>query len=220
MTWTYRAARLVGRFIFFCTVRTHVLDPHLARREGGFILALTHLSHIEPLAAGVLLDRPIDWMARKEFFKYRLVGTLLYAMSAFKVDRQGVSVSAVRTAIERARRGRVVGICPEGGVACGAAAAFRGGPIKRGFASVAIRAGVPIVPCVMLGTDKLNRVGPWLPAKRATIWVAYGEAIFPPAGATSTRAARAALAARLSAAYQELYARLRERYGIRDEDVS
>jgi 1-acyl-sn-glycerol-3-phosphate acyltransferase len=72
----------------------------------------------------------------------------------------------------------------------------------------------------MLGTDKLNRVGPWLPARRATIWVAYGRPIHPPAGARSTRAARDALAAQLSAAYVELYATLRARYGIDDRDVS
>ena len=100
MTLTYRAGRLLGRFIFFCCVRTHVLDEHFAQREGGYVLALTHLSHLEPIAAGVLLDRPIEWMTRKEFYRYHVFRALLNAMNAFKVDRQGISVSAVRTAIE------------------------------------------------------------------------------------------------------------------------
>jgi 1-acyl-sn-glycerol-3-phosphate acyltransferase len=71
----------------------------------------------------------------------------------------------------------------------------------------------------MLGTDKLNRVGPWLPFKRAQIWLAYGEPIHPPAGMKSTRASREALAARLVSSYGQLYAELRTQYGICDSDV-
>jgi 1-acyl-sn-glycerol-3-phosphate acyltransferase len=215
----YWMSRLSGRFAFLCTMRTHVLHAERNKLSSGYVLALTHLSHLEPMCACVLNKRPIDWMTRKEFFKYRGVARYLEMCNAFRVNRQGIPVSAVRTAIERAWRGRVIGICPEGGVASGARSALRGGAIKRGCCSVAIRAEVPIVPCVMLGTDKLNRVGPWLPFKRAEIWVAYGEAIAPPAGVRSTRATRRALAERLSEAYQALYAELRETYGIEDASV-
>lgn len=215
----YRVSWSLGRFAFLCTMRTHLLGAERANLRGGYVLALTHLSHIEPMAACVLSRRPIDWMTRKEFFKYRVVSWYLKMCNAFRVNRQGIPVSAVRSAIERARRGRVVGICPEGGVARGAAAAVRGGAIKRGCCSVAVRGGVPIVPCVMLGTHELNRVGPWLPFKRAKIWVAYGEAIYPPAGARSTRAVRRAMSEQLSEAYRSLYAQLRATYGIDDSWV-
>jgi 1-acyl-sn-glycerol-3-phosphate acyltransferase len=219
MDLVYRTGRLFGRFAFFCTMRSHVLNRDHANRAGPYVLALTHLSHLEPLCAGILMRRRIDWMTRKEFFKYRPIAWVLRRMNAFLVNRQGIPVSAIRTAIERLRRGRVVGICPEGGVCTGAASALRGAAIKRGFASVAIRAGVPVVPCAMVGTDKLNRIGPWMPAKRARIWVAFGEPIHPPTGVKSTRATRAELTRRLSAAYVELYAKIREQYGIADSDV-
>jgi 1-acyl-sn-glycerol-3-phosphate acyltransferase len=212
MNWTYRVGRAFGRFVFFCTMRTHVTDPHFAERDGGYVLALTHLSHLEPLAAGIIGRRPIDWMTRKEFYKYRVFRWCLNGMNAFRVDRQGIPVSAVRTAIERVRQGRVVGICPEGGVKTGLESAFRGGAIKRGCCSVAIRSQSPIVPCLMLG--------PWLPYKRATIWVAYGEPIHVPPDTRSTRATRRELSARLTAAYQQLYAQLREKHGISDASVS
>jgi len=219
MDLLYRMGRLAGRFTFLCTMRTDVLDPHHREITGGYVLALTHLSHIEPMAAGILSERPIDWMTRKEFFRFRPVAWYLRGCNAFRVDRQGIPVSAVRTAIERVRRRRVVGICPEGGVTHGKRAAIRGGAIKKGCCSVAIRAGVPIVPCVMLGTDKLNCVKPWLPFKRARIWVAYGEPIYPPAGARSNRATRGELSDRLVGAYQEMYARMRQRFGICDSTV-
>jgi 1-acyl-sn-glycerol-3-phosphate acyltransferase len=219
MDLLYRISCLAGRFAFFCTMRAHVINARQAERKGGYILALTHLSHLDPMCASVLSQRRIDWMTRKEFFRYRAVGRYLRACNAFLVNRQGIPVSSIRTAIERARRGRAIGICPEGGVTQGRAAAIRGGRIKRGCCSVALRSGMPIVPCVMLGTDKLNRVGPWLPFKRAEIWVAYGPPIYPPAGTKSTRANRDALSATLVAAFGQLYAELREKYGICDSMV-
>jgi 1-acyl-sn-glycerol-3-phosphate acyltransferase len=220
MDLLYRISRAGGRFTFFCTMRAHVLHAQRAEREGGYVLALTHLSHLEPMCASILSQRRIHWMTRKEFFKYRPIGAYLRACNAFRVDRQGIPVSAVREAIARARQGHAVGICPEGGVTHGAQAAIRGGAIKKGCCTVALRAGVPIAPCVMLGTDKLNRVGPWLPFKRAQIWVAYGEPIYPPAGAKSTRASREALSKVLVSSFMDLYAELRNHYGIADSTVA
>ena len=40
----------------------------------------------------------------------------------------------------------------------GREAAYRGGTIKQGVCSVAIRAQTPVVPCVILGTAELTRV--------------------------------------------------------------
>ena len=78
---------------------------------------------------------------------------------------------------------------------------------------MAIRAGVPVVPCVILGTARLNRVGPWLPAKWGRLWVAYGEPIEPPAG-RSTKRRREELARRIEAAYVSLYEEM-----VREMDV-
>src|SRR3954471_17439539 len=101
MDLLYRISRVGGRFTFLCTMRAHVLHAQRAEREGGYVLALTHLSHLEPMCASILSPRPIDWMTRKEFFKFRPVAWFLRGCNAFLVNRQGIPVSAVRTAIER-----------------------------------------------------------------------------------------------------------------------
>jgi 1-acyl-sn-glycerol-3-phosphate acyltransferase len=213
--WLYTPSRAAGRMIFFFTMRLHLLRPQLAERDGGYILALTHLGNLDPFCSSVIVRRPIRWMARKEFFANRLAAWTLRRLGAFAVNRQGIPVSAIRCAIEHARRGEVVGICPEGGRVAGPDAAVHGGRIKNGVCSVAIRSGVPVVPCVMLGTADLNRVGPWLPAKRAKLWVAYGDPLHPPSG-KSTRATRQALREQLSAAYLKLYDELRHQFGLQD----
>ena len=200
-------------------MRLHLIRPDVPdRQQGGYVLALTHLGNLDPFCSSVLVRRQIRWMARREFFHYRPCAWLLRRVGAFAVNRQGVPVSAIRRAITIAREGEVVGICPEGGRTHGPGAAVRGGRIKRGVCSVAIRSGVPVVPCVMLGTPQLNAVKPWLPAKRARLWVAYGEPLNPPQG-KSTREKRDALRDQLSAAYVRLYDELRERFNLEDAVV-
>ena len=54
------------------------------------------------------------------------------------------------------RRALVDALFPEGGVVKGPATVCRGGPIKKGACVIAQRAGVPIIPCVVLGTHRLN----------------------------------------------------------------
>lgn len=211
---SYAIGKFIARWIYALTIRGHVIRPELAERPGGYVLAVTHLSHLEPGVLTALVRRKIDWMARVEFFKYRVGAWSLYAMDSFPVNRFGVPVSAIRTAIERGRAGRVVGIFPEGGVAVGPQSVCRGGPIKRGACLVAMRAGIPIVPCVVLGTHELNGFYPWVPFRRATLWMAFGHPIEPPRDAPSHRAARIAMAGQLSDAFRSLYLELCERYDI------
>ena len=214
----YRAGVAVGKFIFWNCVRLHLIRPEVPERDGPYILALTHLGNLDPFCSSVVVRRRIRWMARREFFEYRVFAWVLNKVGAFSVNRQGIPVSSIRKAIELVKQGEVVGICPEGGRAMGKEAAFRGGKIKKGVCSVAIRSGVPVVPCVMIGTPEMNRVGPWLPAKRAKLWVAYGEPLEPPAG-KSTKAKREELREQISAAYIRLYEELRHQFGLEDAAV-
>lgn len=215
----YRLNWLHGKWIWTASIRGHIIRPELVDRRDAFILATTHLSHLEPFLASIVLRRKIDWMTRIEFFKYRIFAILLKWNDAFAVNRQGVSVSAIRTAIARLRQGRVIGICPEGGVATGKLSACRGGAIKRGAALLAQRTGAPIIPCVLLGTDKFNAVGPWLPFRRGRLWIAFGEPIYADPAAASRRAERVRITEVLRENYQILYRELLDRYQIPDSDV-
>src|SRR5215207_5800308 len=116
---TYAVGKFFGRWIYALSVKGEVIRPELAERAGGYVLAVTHLSHLEPFVVGILVRRKIDWMARVEFYCYRAFAWMLHALDSFAVNRFGVPVSAIRTAIARARAGRVVGIFPEGRVAMG-----------------------------------------------------------------------------------------------------
>jgi 1-acyl-sn-glycerol-3-phosphate acyltransferase len=219
MEWPYRLGYLGGRFVFFCTMRLHLIRPEAARRKGPYLIACTHLSHLEPFLLGVLVPRQIDWITRIEFYKYHFLAWILRGLSAIEVRRFGVPVSTIRTAIKRLKQGRVVGICPEGGVAKGKDSCIRGGPIKKGVCLISYRTGVPVLPVVILGADRLNSVPPWLPAKRARLWVAFSDRVIEPRQDLERRAARQVMADELRQEYVKLFNELKQTFGVAEASV-
>lgn len=214
----YFFARTIGRIIGVQTTRIKVLHAERAELSGGYVLASSHLSHLDPCVLSGLMRRKVDWMARIEFYRYRLMAIVLNALDAFPVNRAGVSVKAIRCAVQRAQQGRIVGIFPEGGVVTGAESVMLGGPIRLGACVIALRAGVPIVPVVVLGTHQMMRVTPWLPFRRIKLRIAFGEPIYPVVQSTSRRKARRELGDRLCRAYRELYAELCQTFAISPEN--
>jgi 1-acyl-sn-glycerol-3-phosphate acyltransferase len=219
MNWLYLLCHVGGRFILFCTMRIRTIRPEAARREGAFIVACSHLSHLDPFLISALISRPLDWITRIEFFKYRAIAAMLRAINAFEVRRFGVPVSTIRTAMARLEKGRIVGICPDGGVVRGKDSCVRGAPIKKGVCLISYRTGAPVLPCIILGSDNLNTVGPWLPAKRGRLWVAFGDRLIEPRKDLDRRAARDHMAGELQSAYLRLFEEVKQKFGVTEESV-
>jgi 1-acyl-sn-glycerol-3-phosphate acyltransferase len=196
------------------------MNPQAMTRAGGYLLAPTHVSHVEPMILSALFDRPITWMARIEFFRVPILASMLRWANSFPVHRQGRPVRAIRTAIERARNGEIVGVFPEGGCRKGTDLAVRGGRIKQGICAIALRSGVPIVPCVVLGTHALNDIEPWLPGRYGQVWIAFGDPITPPtfpASRCARRRIRRELAGQLQREYVRTYHSLLTHASLRDD---
>jgi len=211
----YWIARFFLRCIAFHTLRIRTLGLEAARRPGGWLLACSHVSHLDPFCIGSQLPRKVGWMARIEFYRRSWTRALLGAVHAFPVNRQGVPVSAIKIALRRLQAGEVVGVFPEGEIKTAHESVLRGAEIKRGVCLLAARANCPVLPCIILGTDKLNQIDPWLPARRGRLWMACGDFVEPVHG-PDKRVARAEMAARLEQAFVELYARLRREFGLED----
>lgn len=210
----YDFCRGLWCFIFGCTMR--IKSAGIERLNGlddGVLIAVSHVSHLDPVVVSVLLKRRISWVSRIEFFQNWISRAVLYHGGAFRVDRKGAALPTIREGLKRLGRGEAVGIFPEGEVMCGPKSALRGGPVKRGVCTLAARSGCPVVPVVVLGTDKLAGVDPWLPAKRGKLWVLFGNAI--QAGPEArTKAGRAEFAAKLEEEYVRLFSEIRETFGL------
>ena len=167
----YWISRTVCRAVFGLTTRRRVFRPERATARGAWVLASNHISHFDPLLLTATLRRQIDWMAMADLFAGRLLGAWLRASDCFPVVRFKPDRAALRAAIVRLEAGRVVGMFPEGGLRDGAASVLGGAPLLRGIRAVAQTARAPLVPCVILGSDRLYRAANWWPLRRVPVWI-------------------------------------------------
>lgn len=210
----YDFSRAVWQGVFKCTMRIRVTGlERLAGLDDGVLIAVSHVSHLDPIVVSALLKRRISWVSRIEFFQNWLFHKVLYHGGAFRVDRRGSALPTIREGLKRLGRGEAIGIFPEGEVMKGGRSVLRGASVKRGVCTLAARSGCPVVPVVVLGTDQLRHVGPWMPAKRGRLWMLVGEPLQAEPDA-HTKEGRARFAARLEAEYVKLYAEMREHFGL------
>jgi len=217
-TAMYRVGKLLVRFVFGCIAPVHVLGGENANRAGGFLLASNHISHFDPFLIGLRVRRKVDWMTMAEFFRPAALGFALHSIDAFPAERDRADLKTIRTAINRLKTGRIVGIFPEGGIRDGARSLLEGAPLRPGAATIAQIANVPVVPCVILGTDRLYSKKQWLPFRRTSVWIAFGKPISASAGLQKSDA-RERIESELAASFKNLYAELREEFRLTADDL-
>lgn len=179
-----------------------------------FLLAGNHISHFDPpIFSSYTRDR-VDWMAMEELFENRLLARYYRAVAAFPVNRFKPDRRAVRTALERLRAGRVVGIFPERGIRSGPESILGGAEIGEGAATLARLAKVPILPTVVIGSDGLYTPRVWRRWRSHRIFVGTGRPLAFDAVASSE-----ALASRLRAAMRELASEMVDHFGIGPEEM-
>jgi 1-acyl-sn-glycerol-3-phosphate acyltransferase len=217
-TAVYHAGKLLVRFVFGCVARIHVIGRENANRAGGFLLASNHISHFDPFLLGLRVRRKIDWMTMAEFFRSPALGFFLRLIDAFPAERDRADLKTIRTAIDRLKAGRIVGIFPEGGIRDGARSLLEGAPLRPGAATLAQIANVPVVPCVILGTDRFYSKKQWLPFRRTPVWITFGKPIscFPELQKSQ---ARERIESELAAAFRNLYSELREKFRLTTDDL-
>jgi 1-acyl-sn-glycerol-3-phosphate acyltransferase len=213
-----RVAALFMKLLFGSVARVHVLRGENANRVGGFMLAANHISHFDPFIISSVVARKIDWMTMAEFFRFPLLGILLRAVDAFPADRRHADRKTIRTAIERLKNGHIVGLFPEGGIRDSASSLLEGAPLRPGAAALAHITRVPIVPCVIVGSDRLYSLKQWLPLRETPIWIAFGNPIphFPDLPKAESREQ---IERELAAAFKNLYADLQETFRLTSDDL-
>ena len=111
--------------------------------EGGGVVAVNHLSAIDPPLVGSLSPRSIYYMAKAELLEMPVVGDILMWTGAFPVRRGEGDRESLRLAREIAADGHLVGVFVEG-----TRQKFGyPGEVLPGAIMIALQEGVPIIPC-------------------------------------------------------------------------
>jgi len=155
------------RFILFIVTSRDIQGRENVLKSGPFILTSNHFSVGDPPILTGVFPRRIAWMAKKELFDTPLVGTL-YSMGGFiPVRRFEGDLHALRMSKQALRRGLVLGMFPEGTRSGG-----KLGAGEPGSALIALRAGVPILPVAIWGTEKVKLPRDFF--RRTHVTIRYG----------------------------------------------
>ncbi|WP_204455827.1 lysophospholipid acyltransferase family protein [Actinokineospora baliensis] len=129
---------------------------------GGALLASNHLAVSDSFFLPLVVPRRVTFPAKMEYFtapglKGRLKRWFFTGVGQIPIDRSGGSAAqaALDTVIRLLREGHLVGIYPEG-TRSPDGRLYKG---KTGVARIALEAGVPVLPVIMIGTDKANPIG-------------------------------------------------------------
>jgi 1-acyl-sn-glycerol-3-phosphate acyltransferase len=173
-------AFLLARFLRVCVAplvagvfRTKVIGREHFPGSGGVVLAGNHISYADPVLLWCKAPRPVHFFAKSELWD---VGWLAWGADhvwAFPVHRGQADRDALSRADAYLKAGELVGIFPEGtrnreGKAEG----------QDGAAFIALRAGAPIVPVGIAGTDRIRPKGSRF-LHFPKVVISFGEAIEP-----------------------------------------
>jgi 1-acyl-sn-glycerol-3-phosphate acyltransferase len=139
------------------------------------VVAANHFSHLDPVMVSMAVDRPIRFLAVNELYgRSAVFDRLTLWLGAIPLPRSRVPLGALRLALAELDAGGTVGLFPEG------MRVWVWGEVapKRGAAWLARRAGVPLLPVAIAGSEQaMGRSATW--AGRRPIRVAVCPPIYP-----------------------------------------
>ncbi len=136
---------------FIFDLKVHNND-RINQSEGSLIVCGNHTSMIDPVILAVSTKRKIHFMGKKELFDKKILGYLFRKLGAFPVDRQGVSMSAIKSSLAVLNDNEVLGIFPEGT----RVKEYDENNAKPGIALIANKAKTGIMPFYINGTYKFR----------------------------------------------------------------
>ena len=198
----YRFARAL--VVGFCTLfwRVRVRGKENVPTTGAFILAPVHRSNVDFALVAAVTPRRMHYLAKDSIWKLGL-GRVWESLGAIPVARGTADREAMRQLEATLAAGDPVVMFPEGTRQTGPIVQ----PLFDGPAYVAARAGVPIVPVGIGGSERAMPKGSKL-IKPVKVAIVVGKPIYPEArqdGARVPRRAVSELTASLKDEVQRLF---------------
>jgi 1-acyl-sn-glycerol-3-phosphate acyltransferase len=147
-------------------------------RTGGALLAVNHVSYIDFVLGGLAAQpskRLVRFMAKREIFDHKYAGPLMRSLHHINVDRDE-GVGSYEEGLRYLAMGEVVGIFPEATIS----RSFEIKELKTGATRMAAEAGVPLIPVILWGTQRMmTKDHPKDFSRGKTIAISVGEPLHP-----------------------------------------
>lgn len=155
-------------------------------KSGGAVIAMNHISYFDFAYAGYPAKdrgRLVRFMAKNEVFHHPVMGPLMKGMRHIPVDR-AAGAAAYKSAVDALRRGELIGVFPETTIS----RSFELREFKSGAVRMAQEAGVPVIPMILWGSQRVwTKDHPkTLGRSNVPVTITTGEPIEIPAGSDVT----------------------------------
>lgn len=160
------------RFLVRTLTKFQVENKDNVPLQGAALLTTNHLSRLDtPLLLAITEREDLVGIIAKKYQKMPFFKWILEKVAIMVwMDRERTDFSALRTAIDHLREGRIVGIAPEGTRSRKSTGLLEG---KQGAALMVGRASVSIIPAGIIGSEKIN--ANFLRLRRPPVMIRVGE---------------------------------------------
>jgi 1-acyl-sn-glycerol-3-phosphate acyltransferase len=173
----YGMSRLVAGPLLRLLWRPEITGLEHIPAEGGAILASNHLSIVDSIFLPFMVDRPVTFAAKSEYFTGtrpidRITSAYMRATNQLSVDRAQARAGQdmLEAALGLLHEGALFGIYPEG-TRSPDGRLYRG---RTGIGWLALNSGLPVIPVAMSGTDRVLPPGHRVP-RVAKIRISVGK---------------------------------------------
>jgi 1-acyl-sn-glycerol-3-phosphate acyltransferase len=168
---THKIFRFFVRLVLGLIARVEIIGFE-NMPAGGFVIAANHIGRLDAALAYYVLDRPdIIMVVAEKYEKYAIFRWLVKLTNGMFVDRFNPDMHAIRETLRRLQQGQVFTITPEG-------TRSRSGNLleaKPGGIYLAWKAGVPVLPVAVTGSEDALVVQQLKSFKRLDIRIIAGQ---------------------------------------------
>jgi 1-acyl-sn-glycerol-3-phosphate acyltransferase len=155
--WAIDLAVVILKPALFATTRRTWIDGEKIPAEGGCIVVVNHVSHVDPLLTALFVydhGRIPRYLAKSGLFKNKFLAGFLTAAGQIPVERLSrTAVGAYDAAVAAVRAGECVVVYPEGTLTRDPGLWPMTG--KSGAARIALETGCPVIPVGHWGVQKI-----------------------------------------------------------------
>ncbi len=109
----YQSLKILLGWIFYLYYHPKMDGELKISKEYPLVIASNHRHALDPVLMGLAINRPIHFLAKKPLFDSKF-GFLFRLVGCIPVKRDGKDHQALDSAIEVLKKGKVIGIYPEG----------------------------------------------------------------------------------------------------------
>lgn len=169
-----RVMRSILKLVVWVFTRTEVRGLENVPRQGALIMVSNHLGDADALLGLAYTPRSVDLLSKADLYELPVLGKLFDAYGVIWIRQGQPDRRALRVALDALKRGRAIGIAPEGRESLTGSLEEGTG----GAAYLAYKSKAPILPVTMTGTENWRIFGNMKKLTRTRVTLTIGPVFY------------------------------------------